>query len=96
MSKAHVLAFYQSSPDKNPEIKAVLSCDETGKVFMQTISGKKPYRGTVILNKENVPVVPKGNGYLKLLGQTSTVSQITFLYTEDLELVSKYLETLKA
>lgn len=95
MNSGYLLAFYQENPRNVLKIKAILSCDADGKIMVQSLGGKKLYKGNLLYGKDNMPVVPNGDIYLKLLGQTSSLSQITFLYTEDLDVVAEHLKALK-
>jgi|GEM_PF-5859585 len=94
MNKGYLLAFFQENPTQKANIKAILSCEDDDKIFVQTINGKKPYKGNLLFTSENLPIVAKGNQYLKLLSFTATLSQITFIYTENFDMVAEYLALL--
>ena len=92
-NKGFLLAFFQQSPNDKAQIKGILSCEEDDKIVIKTSQGKKPYKGILLYDSNNLPILPKGNQYLKLLSLTSTLSQITFVYTEDFDTVAEYSQT---
>jgi len=87
------LAFYQRNPRAKPTIQAILSC-ENAKIFVQTKTTKRPYKSASLVTSDGVPILADCLNYLKELSRQSSLSQITYEYTENIDRVKEYLELL--
>jgi hypothetical protein len=89
----YCLSFYQRNPRAKPTIQAILSC-ENAEIFVQMKDSKRKYKSASLVTPDGHPILANSLNYLKELSRQSTLSQITYEYTENIDRVKEYLELL--
>jgi len=87
-----VVVFFQNNPNEEAKVKAILSCDNN-QIFIQDQNEKKLYKGFPLF-QNGIMILPDNNRWLKFYAQSNTISQMSYIYTEDYNEMSKYLAIL--
>ena len=86
------LAFFQRNPKAKSECIGIYEVVDN-QVYVQTKTQRRLYSATEVTNDGHV-ILSNGEAFLKELQRSDKSPQITYLYTEDEDLVAEYKQLL--
>lgn len=91
---AWCFVYFQYTPNDKAELKGILTIEEE-KIYFVNEKEKKELKSNALLTETAEEILPtRPTAYLKQLSLQSSISQITYEYTEDFNRVSEYLSAL--
>ena len=91
---AYLLVFFQKNPKTRSKIIGILFIGEDGNIYCDNGTTQRVYEASLV-TPENHVLVSKSEEFLKELARQSKVSQITYLYTDNVDLVQEWWDLLR-
>jgi hypothetical protein len=83
------IVFFQKNPKASLTTKGILELDADGKIYFQTALGRRIYKSSLVTFDGHV-LLADSEEFLKELSQQSKLSQITYMYTTDINKLEEY------
>lgn len=89
----HTIALFQKTPKNKPTVCGIFSLEEDGRVWVQTKTAFRPYKATLVTANNDI-IMSNCVEFLKELARQAKLSQISYYYTEDDDVVAEYSDLL--